>query len=62
MSGESQAKHLSYFFGYKTEFFSVQNNPNDLDPSSKTHLDLWGCLGRAKTCIIAKFHGTELDI
>ena len=24
---------LPYFFGYKTDFFSFQNNPKDLDPS-----------------------------
>ena len=39
---------IPYFFGYKTEFISVQNNPKDLDPSCKMDLDLWGCLGRAK--------------
>ena len=27
---------VPYFFGYKTEFFVFQNNPKDLDPSSKT--------------------------
>ena len=42
-------KHsLPYFFGYKTVFFSFQNNPKDLDPSYKTDLDLWDCLGRVK--------------
>ena len=40
--------YLPYFFGYKTEFFSFQNNPKDLDPSCKTDLDLWDCLGRVK--------------
>ena len=39
---------ITYFFGYKTEFFSFQNNPKDLDPSYKTDLDLWDCLGRVK--------------
>ena len=39
-------KDLPYFFGYKTELFSFQNNPKDLDPSYKTDLDLWDCLGR----------------
>ena len=29
-------------------FFSLQNNPKDLDPSCKMDLDLWDCLGRAK--------------
>ena len=35
-----------YFFGYKTEFFSFQNNTTDLDPSCKMDLDLWDRLGR----------------
>ena len=39
---------VPYFFGYKTEVFSFQNNPKDLDPSCKTDLDLWDCLGRVK--------------
>ena len=39
---------IPYFFGYKTEFFSFQNNPKDLDPSYKTDLDLLDCLGRVK--------------
>ena len=46
---------LTYFFGYKTEFFSFQNNPKNLDPSYKMDLDLWG-----KTPIIAKFHRADL--
>ena len=37
---------VPYFFDYKTEFFSFQNNPKDLDLSYKTDLDLWDCLGR----------------
>ena len=39
---------LPYFFGYKTEFFSFQNNPKALDPSCKTDLELWDGLGRVK--------------
>ena len=39
---------IPYFFGYKTEFFSFQNNPKDLDLSCKMDLDLWDCLGRVK--------------
>ena len=39
---------IPYFFGYKTEFFSFQNNPKALDPSCKTDLDLWDGLGRVK--------------
>ena len=31
---------VPYFLGYKTDFFSFQNNPKDLDPSYKTDLDL----------------------
>ena len=34
---------IPYFFGYKTDFFFLQNNPKDLDPSYKTDLDLWDC-------------------
>ena len=41
-------KEIPYFFGYKTEFFSFQNNPKDLDPPCKTDLDLWDCLERVK--------------
>ena len=39
---------LPYFFGYKTEFFSFQNDPKNLDPSSKMDLDHWDCLRRIK--------------
>ena len=53
---------LPYFFDYKTEFFSFQNNPKDLDPSCKMDLDLSDCLGRVKIGIIAKFHRTDLVI
>ena len=28
--------------------FSFQNNPKNLDPSYKMHLDLWDCLGGVK--------------
>ena len=46
------AKHgvcMLYFYSYKTErFFSFQNNPKNLDPSYKTDLDLWDCLGKVK--------------
>ena len=37
---------IPYFFDYKTEFFSFQNNPKDLDLSCKMDLDFWDCLGR----------------
>ena len=39
---------LPYFFGYKTGFFSFQNNPKVLDQSFKTDLELWHCLGRVE--------------
>ena len=39
---------IPYFLGYKTEFFSFQNNTKDLDPSYKMDLYLWDCLGRVK--------------
>ena len=41
-------QRVPYFFAYKTVFFSFQNNPKNLDPSYKTDLDLWDCLGRVK--------------
>ena len=44
----SKLHPLPYFFGYKTEFFSFQNNPKDLDLSYKTGLDLLDRLGRVK--------------
>ena len=53
---------VPYFFDYKMEFFSFQNNPKDLDPSCKTDLDLWDCLGKVKIGIIATFHTTDLVI
>ena len=42
------AIYLPYFFGYKTEFFVFQNNPDTLDSLCKMDLDLWDCLGRIK--------------
>ena len=39
--------------------FSFQNNPKNLDPSYKTDLDLWDCLGRLKW-IIAQIHRTGI--
>ena len=50
-------KCVPYFFGYKTEFFSFQNNPKDLDPSYKMDLDLWDCLGRDKLVLWQNFIG-----
>ena len=40
-------KH-TIFLWYKMEFFPFQNNPQNLDLSYKTDLDLWNCLGRVK--------------
>ena len=48
---------IPYFFGYKTEFFSFQNNPKDLGPSYKTDLDLSDCLGRVKLVLLQNFIG-----
>ena len=39
---------VPYFFSYKTEIFSFQSNPKDLDPSCKMDLGLWDCLGMVK--------------
>ena len=48
---------VPYFFGYKTEIFSFQNNPKDLDLSCKTDLDLWDYLGRVKLVLLQNFIG-----
>ena len=40
--------HVPFFFGYKTELFSLQNKPKVLDLSCKMDLDLWHCLGRVE--------------
>ena len=40
--------------------FAFQNNPKNLDPSYKTDLDLWDCLGRIN--LIVKFNRTDLVI
>ena len=48
---------LPYFFGYKTEFFSFQNNPKNLDPSYKTDLHFWECLGRVKLVLLQNYIG-----
>ena len=48
---------LPYFFGYKTEFFSFQNNPKDLDPSCKMDLDLWDCIESVKLVLLQNFIG-----
>ena len=53
---------VPYFFGCKTDFFFPKQSEKNLDPSYKMDIDLWDCLGRVKTCIIAKFHKTDLAI
>ena len=52
---------LSYFFCYKVVFFFLPKQSQNLDPSDKTDLDVWDCLGRVKLLftIIAKFHRTD---
>ena len=42
--------------------FFFQNNPKDLDPSCKMDLVFLGVFRKGKTCIITKFHRTDLDI
>ena len=37
--------------------FSFQNNPKVLDPSCKTDLDLWHCLGRVELVLYQNFTG-----
>ena len=39
---------IPYFFVYKMELFSFPNNSKNLEPSYKTDLDIWDCLGRVK--------------
>ena len=55
-------RQLLYFFAYKTEFFCFQNNRKNIDPSYKTDLDLWDCLRRSKTHIIAKLQRLDLFV
>ena len=44
----SKHKVFTVFLWLSDRVFSFQNNPKDLDPSCKTDLDLWDCLGRVK--------------
>ena len=46
-----------FFFSSKTQNFFFQNNPKNLDPSFKTDLDLWNCLGRLKLVLQQNFKG-----
>ena len=49
------------FFGYKMEFFPNKKNRKYLDPSYKTGLDLWDCLGRVNM-YYSKCHRTDVVI
>ena len=46
-----------FFFGYKIELFPSKTIPKDLDPSYKTDLDLWDCLGKVKLVLYQNFTG-----
>ena len=48
-------KHITIFFGCKTEFYSFKDNPKNLDPSYKIDLDLWDCVRRVKLAIKQNF-------
>ena len=53
--------HVPYFFGYKTEFFLLkqcQKSRSILYNGSRS----LGLFRKGKTCIIAKFHKTDLGI
>ena len=39
------------------EFYSFLNSPKNLDPSYKTDIDLWDCLGRVKLVFYQNFVG-----
>ena len=41
-------KHYRISSVIRRGFFSFQNNPKVLDPSCKTDLELWHCLGRVE--------------
>ena len=56
-----KGNNLLYFFGYKTDFFPFLNNPKNLDQSYKKDLSL-GIVRKDETCIIEKFHETDLVI
>ena len=60
--GTPEIFSVLYFFGcnFFVSFFSIQNNPKNLEPSHKMDLDLWDCLGWVKICIKAIFQRTDL--
>ena len=52
---------IIYFFSYKTQFFFPSKTiKKNLDPSNKTDLDLWSCLGRVKLVLWRNFEGLIL--
>ena len=53
----SFVKYAIFLRFYKTEIFSFQYNPKNLDPSYKMDLDLWDCLGRVKLVLGQNFIG-----
>ena len=50
---------VAYHISSVIRVFSFQNSPKDQDLSYKMDLDLWD-FRKGKTCIIAKFHKTDL--
>ena len=56
--------HLVFYhiFSVIRKSFFIPKNPKNLDPSYKMDIDLWDCLGRVKSHIIAKFYRTDLVI
>ena len=50
---------IPHFSSVIRQSFSFQNT-KDLDPSCKTDLDFWSCLGMGKIGIKARFHKTGL--
>ena len=44
-------KHYRNSSVIRRSFVFFQNNPKILDPSCKTDLDLWDCLGRVKLAL-----------
>ena len=48
---------LPHLFGFKTESSSFQTDPNNLDQTYKTDLDLWESLGKVKPISQQNFTG-----
>ena len=48
---------LPYFFGYKTVFYFLPKQSQNLDPSYKIDLNLLYCLGRVKVVLQQHFIG-----